>query len=134
MLIGELAAQAGVNIQTVRFYERRGLLKQPRRLASSYRDYPPETIEVIKFIKRNQQSGFTLKEIKQLLERLATGTPESLNPRAQIQKKVEELDNQIRELQETRDRILGKLNECVCNDGETPCPGAMTISEALKKR
>src|SRR5947207_14642035 len=98
MRIGELAAQAGVNIQTVRFYERRGLLRQPRRLASSYRDYPAETVEVIKFIKRNQQSGFTLKEIKQLLEGLATGTPESLNPRPHIRKKIEELDNQIRGL------------------------------------
>src|SRR5258708_23940846 len=120
MLIGELAAQAGVNIQTVRFYERRGLLRQPKRLASSYRDYPVETVEVIKFIKRNQQSGFTLKEIKQLLEKLATGKPDALNRRADVHKKIKEIDDQIQSLQSTRDRMIAGLNECVCNDRETP--------------
>ena len=134
MLIGELAAQAGVNIQTVRFYERRGLLKKPKRLTSRYRDYPIETVEVIKFIKANQQSGFTLKEIKQLLEKLATGSPQALNRRADVHSKVEELDNKIRSLQATRDRMLAGLNKCVCNDGETPCPSAKVISEALSKR
>src|SRR5215813_3059965 len=129
MRIGELAAEAGVNIQTIRFYERRGLLKQPRRLSSSYRDYPAETLEVIKFIKRHQQSGFTLKEIKQLLEKLATGSPEALNRRADLNRKIEELDEQIRSLQAIRDRMKAGLHECVCNDGVTPCPGAKTISE-----
>ena len=134
MLIGELAAQTGVNIQTIRFYERRGLLKQPKRLASSYRDYPSETVDVIKFIKRHQKSGFTLKEIKELFEKLSTGSPESLNPRADIRKKIDQIDNQIRLLRSVRDRMNASLNECVCNDGETPCPGAKNISEALKKR
>jgi DNA-binding transcriptional MerR regulator len=134
MLIGEVAAQAGVNIQTVRFYERRGLLKQPKRLSSSYRDYPAETVEVIKFIKRHQQSGFTLKEIKQLLDKLAAGSPEALNRRTDLNRKIDELDEQIRSLQGIRDRMKAGLHQCICNDGVTPCPGAKTISEALKKR
>jgi MerR family mercuric resistance operon transcriptional regulator len=134
MLIGELAAQAGVNIQTVRFYERRGLLKPPKRLSSSYRDYPSETIEIIKFIKRNQQSGFTLKEIKMLLEKLAKGAPEAMNRQTDVRRKIEEIDDQIRSLQTARDRMKEKLEECICNDGVTPCPGAKDISEALRKR
>jgi DNA-binding transcriptional MerR regulator len=51
MLISEIAAQAGVNIQAIRFYESRGLLKKPRRLPSGYRDYPEEVVKVVRFIK-----------------------------------------------------------------------------------
>jgi DNA-binding transcriptional MerR regulator len=72
MLIGEVAAQAGVNVQTIRFDERRGLLKKPRRLPSGYRDYPAEVVKVVRFIKRTQKQGFTLEEIERLLRRLAT--------------------------------------------------------------
>jgi hypothetical protein len=59
MRIGEVAAQGG-NVQTIRFYERRGLLKKPRRLASGYRDYPAEVVKLIHFIKRTQKQRFTL--------------------------------------------------------------------------
>jgi len=61
---GEVAAQAGVNVQTLRYYERRGLLKEPARRASGYREYPPDSIGLIRFIKRAQELGFTLTEIE----------------------------------------------------------------------
>src|ERR1051325_4322339 len=117
MRIGELAARAGVNVQTIRFYERRGLLKPPKRLASSYRDYPPEALKIVQFIKRNQQSGFTLREIKGLLDLLATGSPDALNRRADIEKKIRDLDEQIRSLQLVRDELAACLQSCVCHDG-----------------
>ena len=68
MRIGELAKQAEVNIQTIRFYERRGLLDKPKRLSSGYRHFPPEVVEQVRFIKRSQGLGFTLNEIKVLLK------------------------------------------------------------------
>jgi DNA-binding transcriptional MerR regulator len=68
MRIGELASQAAVNIQTIRFYERRGLLPPPPRNSSGYRSYEKSDLDRVTFIKRNQELGFTLEEIKQILE------------------------------------------------------------------
>jgi len=68
MHIGELAAKATVNIQTIRFYEREGLLPVPSRNNSGYRCYGPSDLERVTFIKRNQELGFTLGEIMQLLD------------------------------------------------------------------
>jgi len=67
MHIGELARSAGVNVQTIRFYERQALLPKPARNSSGYRSYDRSDLERVTFIKRNQQLGFTLIEIKQLI-------------------------------------------------------------------
>src|SRR5260370_10821848 len=67
MHIGELARSAGVNIQTIRFYERQALLPKPARNASGYRSYDRSDLERVTFLKRNQEIGFTLTEIKQLI-------------------------------------------------------------------
>ncbi len=64
---GALARQAKVNVQTLRFYERLGLLPVPPRRASGYREYPPEAVELVFFIKRAQELGFSLREVKELL-------------------------------------------------------------------
>jgi DNA-binding transcriptional MerR regulator len=68
MRIGELAIRAGVNVQTIRFYERRRLLRAPARTPSGYRDYDLTDLEALRFIKWSQRLGFTLKEAKQLLQ------------------------------------------------------------------
>jgi len=68
MHIGELARKAAVNIQTIRFYERQGLLPAPARNDSGYRCYAPSDLERVRFIRRNQELGFTLAEIRQLFE------------------------------------------------------------------
>ncbi|MEO7474382.1 MAG: MerR family transcriptional regulator, partial [Gemmatimonadales bacterium] len=65
--ISDIAKQAGVNVQTLRFYERRGLLPQPVRLASGYRNYDRAAVRRVRFIKRAQELGFTLAEINELL-------------------------------------------------------------------
>jgi MerR family mercuric resistance operon transcriptional regulator len=68
MRIGELSAKAGVNVQTIRFYEREKLLRIPLRTQSGYRAFTEADLERVRFIKDSQQLGFTLKEIKELLE------------------------------------------------------------------
>ena len=68
MRTGELARNAGVNLETIRFYERQGLLAKPMRTASGYRSYQRSDLERVLFIKRNQEIGFTLAEIKQLID------------------------------------------------------------------
>src|SRR2546428_3550218 len=68
LTIGQLARRAGIGLSTVRYYERTGLLPRPDRTASNYRVYPDEAVMRVNFIRRAQQLGFTLKEIKSLLE------------------------------------------------------------------
>src|SRR5688500_3427625 len=65
--IGQVAKEAGVGVETVRFYERQGLLEEPERRASGYRRYGKEAVAVLRFIRRAKQLGFTLNEIKGLL-------------------------------------------------------------------
>jgi MerR family mercuric resistance operon transcriptional regulator len=68
MRIGELSAKAGVNVQTIRFYEREKLLRKPVRTPSGYRIFAEADLERVRFIKQSQQLGFTLKEVKELME------------------------------------------------------------------
>jgi DNA-binding transcriptional MerR regulator len=68
MRSGEVAERAGVNVQTLRYYERRGLIGQPPRSLSGYRAYPAATVETVRFVKRAQELGFTREEIGDLLE------------------------------------------------------------------
>jgi DNA-binding transcriptional MerR regulator len=68
MRIGELSAKAGVNVQTIRFYEREKLLRKPVRTAAGYRTFEERDLERVRFIKDSQQLGFSLKEIRELLE------------------------------------------------------------------
>ena len=74
MRIGEVAAASGITVQAIRFYERRGLIKAPRRLASGYRDYPPEAVSTLETIKELQAVGFTLREAAEFI-RLLQGKP-----------------------------------------------------------
>jgi DNA-binding transcriptional MerR regulator len=67
LTIGEIAAQAEVHIETLRYYERRGLVERPPRSASNYRRYPEDAVRRVRFIKRAQELGFSLKDIKDLL-------------------------------------------------------------------
>ncbi|MCI0659673.1 MAG: MerR family transcriptional regulator [Acidobacteria bacterium] len=109
MRIGEVAAQAGVNVQTIRFYERRGLLKKPQRLSSGYRDYPAEVVKVVSFIKRTQKQGFTLQEIEYLLGRLAARSLTAAEVRAGFEAKIQSLEEQI------RDRFAGSRYPGQCS-------------------
>jgi len=92
MRTGELARTAGVNLQTIRFYERQGLLRKPLRTASGYRSYEQSDLERVLFIKRNQEIGFTLAEIKQLID--LHSVLASMGPR-QFQKRPSELQGII---------------------------------------
>ena len=65
--IGDVASKAGVNIETLRYYERRGILRSPKRSSAGYREYPTDTVRLIRFIKRAQELGFTLDEIEDLV-------------------------------------------------------------------
>jgi DNA-binding transcriptional MerR regulator len=147
MRIGELATKAGVNIQSVRFYERRRILREPARTPSGYRVYAQSDVEDIRFIRQCQELGFTLKEIQPLvkLHRAAAQSasktiaskaiaskaaasgmrrPAEFRDIAQLARvKLDELNEKMRVLKSMRLRLLGMIDrlETVTTVG---CPGA----------
>ena len=125
---GELATRAGVNVQTLRYYERRGLLAAPARRPSGQRQYPEEAVDLLRTIKAAQRLGFTLAEIEELLDlsehRRGTG---ELRRRAQA--KVAEIDARIDQLAQMRQALVAvlaadcdSLTDCSCGLGR-PLPG-----------
>lgn len=122
MRSSEVAAQAGVNVQTLRYYERRGLVEEPRRSASGYRAYPAEVVEIVRFVKRAQQLGFTLDEVGGLLH-LADGGPEGCDPaRAVAESRMVELDRKISDLQRMRDSLAELVASCDLPRADRRCP------------
>ena len=122
LTIGEVAKQAHVRIETLRYYERTGLVASPPRSASNYRLYPQETVRRVQFIKRAQGLGFSLKEITELL--VLRSTPET--PCADIRQrafdKITTIEEKIRTLNAMK-YALTKLIEACSGQGEiTDCP------------
>jgi DNA-binding transcriptional MerR regulator len=124
---GQLAERAGVNVQTVRYYERRGLLAEPERTAARYRVYPESDIGRLRFIRRAQALGFTLSEIEELLSlRVSERTgPDDLRER--VRQKVSGIDERIRDLQEIRDALARMAGACTVHVLSTRCPFLQTL-------
>ncbi len=99
MRIGEVAAQAGVNVQTLRYYERRGLLEEPERRPSGYRTYAPEAVHLVRFIKKAQGLGFTLREVQELLRLRESRPRNGAQVRRLAETKIQDIDMKIRRLQ-----------------------------------
>jgi len=117
--IGKLARNLGINVETIRFYERKGLIEQPVKPETGYRHYPDETVNRIRFIKRAQDLGFSLDEIANLL---------SLNDRpcGQVQELAEHKLLAVRErmadLRRLEKALKALLTQCQSNDDDTHCP------------
>ena len=120
--IGQVARRAGVGIETVRFYEREGLLEEPARRSSGYRQYTEEAVKHIRFIKRAQQLGFSLKEIAELLTLRVDGHTSCEQVRERAAAKQAEVEQKIVELQRMRQALLHVASLCA-GDGPTGrCP------------
>src|SRR4029079_12035040 len=98
MRIGAAAAQAGVNVQTLRYYERRGLLPRPPRRQSGYREFPDDAVRIVRFIKRAQDLGFTLDEIEDLLALRSEKRRNRARIRAVAETRVRQIEQKIAEL------------------------------------
>ncbi len=124
IFIGEVAKKAGVNVETVRFYERRGLIPEPpRREDSSYREYPAETVTRIRFIKRAQELGFTLREIQELLDLRASPGTTCAELKTRVDEKTIAVDAKLKALRRIK-KALTSLSRA-CAGGKTPasqCP------------
>lgn len=126
---GQVADLAGVNIQTLRYYERRGLITSPTRSPGGHRSYPADTITLIGVIKAAQRLGFTLDEIADLL---TTGRPAHPTPdlQARARTKLDEIDRKLRDLTLIRDTLsqvidaqCDSLTACTCTNCPLPFPG-----------
>lgn len=112
MRTAEVAESAAVNRQTLRYYERRGLLAPPDRTRAGYRTYPAETVQRVRFIKRAQAVGFSLDDVATLLH-LNEGAPDDCPAaHALVMGKVTELDEQIAALQSVRSTLLRLATRC----------------------
>jgi DNA-binding transcriptional MerR regulator len=122
MRTSEVAAQAGVNVQTLRYYERRGLLPEPSRRDSGYRVYGPDAVRTVRFVKRAQQLGFALADAQALLT-LAAGGPERCDAaRGMAEEKIAEFDRRIADLEAMRDSLVQLASSCSRPREERECP------------
>ena len=122
LTIGKLAEQAQVNIQTIRYYERRGLLRDPERTASNYRVYGADTLRRVRFIKRAQDLGFTLNEIRELLELRASPRSCREDVRARSEAKIRDIDEKVRTLEAMRKALAKLVRACSGRGPVTECP------------
>jgi DNA-binding transcriptional MerR regulator len=112
MKIGELADRSGVSIDTVRFYERRGVLPSPERTASGYRTYTPTTVERLRFARRLQQLGFTLDEVIDALAAHDAGSATCESERWRLDSVLERTDARIAELLALRKEVRRVMAGC----------------------
>jgi MerR family mercuric resistance operon transcriptional regulator len=112
MRTSELADRAGVNNQTLRYYERRGLLDTPPRTTGGYRDYPDAAVDLLHFVKRAQVLGFTLDEIEELLHLDAGGPDSCTAARALAEARKADLEARIADLQRMQDSLAELVATC----------------------
>jgi DNA-binding transcriptional MerR regulator len=112
MKIGQVAAEAEVTVDTVRFYERRGVLPPPERRPSGYREYTPAAVERIRTARALQQLGFTLDEIIDALRAHDAGETTGADHLWRLESVVDRIDSRIADLRRTRRRIIDTLTEC----------------------
>ncbi len=122
MTIGTLANEAGVNVETIRFYERKGILAQPQK-QGGFRYYPSEYVTRIRFIKRSQELGFTLVEVTELLDLKIKDQAKCSDVLSKTKLKIAEIEKKILDLTQMKKSLTG-LAGC-CEDSDQPlsdCP------------
>lgn len=116
MTIGKLAKAAGVGVETVRFYERKGLIQKPAKRESGFRTYSNDEVARIRFIRRAQELGFTLREVKDLIELQSKKRMTGSQVQKKADQKISEVQKKIADLKRM-EASLRKLSR-VCGDGE----------------
>jgi len=131
LTISRLARRGGVNLETVRYYERRGLLPKPPRTSAGYRMFPSETVRRLQFIKRAQELGFSLKEIRDLMSlRMRPGAKQA-DIRAKAEAKIADIEGKIRALDAMKKTLRRLTEQC---DGCGPladCPILESLDEEV---
>jgi len=132
--IGQVATRAGVNVQTLRYYERRGLLEEPGRSRAGYREYAPEAVRVIRFVKRAQQLGFTLSEVEELLHLREDRSGSCEEVRAAATAKLEDIDSKIKSLRAMKRALSVLVKSCSGAGSTRECPILEALDDPDEKR
>ncbi len=133
MLIGKVATLARVNVQTLRYYERRGLLAEPDRTPSGQRAYPEDAVRRVRFIKRAQDLGFSLTEIEELL-RLRDDTTASCDEVfGATRTKIEDIDRKLRDLRRMKRALALLASTCTRTGSSRQCPILEALDEKNRK-
>ena len=122
MRSSQVAARAGVNVQTLRYYERRGLLPEPERSGSGYRAYGDDAVRTVRFVKGAQQLGFSLEEIDTLLHLAAGGPPNCEAAKALAAEKLVQLGAKIPSLTAMRESLGQLVATCERTPSKRLCP------------
>ena len=129
MRIGMVAEQAGVNIETIRFYERKGLVSQPPKPASGVRQYSLETVARVRLIRQAQRLGFSLREVEELLRLRASPLTDCADVRARATEKLAEVNEKLRELSAIRGALEMLIQHCPGSGSAEHC----SILDALNR-
>ena len=122
LTIGQLAKHAGVGVETIRFYEREGLLSQPERRSSGYRQYSPEAVRRVRFIRHAKELGFTLKEIQELLELRVDPHSSCADVRRRAGDKIADIEGRIASLERMREALESLARKCRGRGPTSDCP------------
>jgi MerR family transcriptional regulator, copper efflux regulator len=128
MTIGRVAQLAGVGVETIRFYEKEGLIDKPPRRETEYRQYPKETVHQLRFIKRAKELGFKLKEIKELLALRLNSEATCADIRLRAEVKIDDINEKIRTLERMNEALKKLTLACSGREPVGECP----ILEAMK--
>lgn len=120
--IGQVAKQAGVGVETVRFYEREGLLEQADRRESGYRQFDEVVVRRLQFIRRAKDLGFTLKEIKELLELRFDPETTCADVKSRAEDKIADIEGRIRSLQQMKKALAKVTKSCSGSGPLSDCP------------
>ncbi len=127
LTIGKVAGRADVNIETIRYYERRGLMPEPSRTESGYRLYDEEGVVRLRFIKQAQELGFSLEEIGELLALRVDSQNSCYDVRRRAERKLAEITRRIRSLHEMQAALVDMIGACERGETEGVCPLLETI-------
>jgi Hg(II)-responsive transcriptional regulator len=128
LTIGRVASRAGVGVETVRFYERQELIDSPPRSAAGYRQYPENTVQRLRFIRRAKELGFSLKEIKYLLNLKSDPKSTCSDIRQRAEKKLDDINQRIHDLKKMRDALNVLLTGCSSDATSAECPILLALT------
>lgn len=119
---GQLARQSGVNFSTVRYYERRGILRSKELSTGGYHQYDEADVRLLRFVRRAQELGFTLKEVEELLTLRLDAGSHCDQVRQQAELKIDDMQRKIRDLEQMKNALAGLVEACKHNQTSDRCP------------
>jgi MerR family transcriptional regulator, copper efflux regulator len=133
LTIGTVAKRAGVGVETLRFYERKGLIAQPPRKESGYRQYPSDTVDRVRFIKRAKELGFSLREIRELMALRITPGTKCPQVRKRAEAKIGDIEQRIRSLQGMKRALQSLMAACGGKSSVGGCPILNALEDGRKR-